>query len=529
MRRWIFLILFAGVLALPFALRAFLARPKQIIGADAFRLVIVTPNNQDIRREFSDAFDQWHRRHFGKSVLIDYRTPGGTNDIKRLLETTYRAYLRPDGTFWDQMPADIHIVWGGGDYFFDRELKRLFVREGKPISILQPLSLDRPLLNRVFPEDSIAGVRLYDTSVDSAGNPVPQWVGGCLSAFGMVYNPTLYDALKLPALRTWADLADPRLSGLVALADPTHSGSVALAYMMVIQRAMADEEAIYLRQRGLSHVEDKNDPAYQAALSRGWKRGMGQLLLIAANARYFTDSASQVPTDVGNGDAAAGVAIDFYARVTEESVGPDRARFVMPPAASAITPDPVAILAGVRGEAREVAGHFVRFLLSPEGQRLWILKAGVPGGPAHRSLRRSPIRRDVYADKTQWADDVDLFALAGGFNQRAEWFGLFADTRTLWAAAWIDSRDALKRAYASILAVKDQSRRGQLLMELANLPVERADVEQLARQRAELERAGGADEWKARQRIDWANRFRSHYERIMAEARSSNAHHDLPN
>ena len=511
--------MFVVVLALPFALRAFLAKPRQAGVADAFRLVIVTPNNQDIRREFAEAFDRWHRTHYGKSVVIDYRTPGGTNDIKRLLETTYRAYLRPDGTFWDQMPADIHVVWGGGDYFFDRELKRLFVREGKPISILQPLPLNRQLLTEVFPEDSIAGVRLYDTTVDSSGTPSPQWVGGCLSAFGMVYNPTLYDALKMPAPSRWADLADPKLAGLVALADPTHSGSVALAYMMVIQRAMADEESIYLHKHTLSRVENKHDPAYQSALSRGWKRGMGQLLLIAANARYFTDSASQVPTDVGNGDAAAGVAIDFYARVTAESVGSDRARFVMPKAASAITPDPVAILAGVRGEAKEVAEHFVLFLLSPEGQRLWILKAHVPGGPAQRSLRRSPIRRDVYADQTHWADDVNPFALAGGFNQRAEWFGLFADTRTLWAAAWIDSRDALKQAYLAILAVKDEHKRERLRMELADLPIERTDVEQLAAKRAELERTGGADEWKARQRIDWANRFRAHYEKVMAETK----------
>lgn len=525
MRRWLILILFAVVLALPFVLRAMLTRLRETGDAGAFRLVIVTPHNQDIRREFAAAFDLWHRRHFDRGVMIDYRTPGGTNDIKRLLEATYRAYLRPDGTFWDQIPADIHVVWGGGDYFFDRELKRLFVRDGRPISILQPLPLGGQLLREVFPEDSIAGVRLYDNSVDSTGRPAPQWVGVCLSAFGLVYNPTLYDALNLPAPRTWSDLANPKLSGLVALADPTHSGSVALAYMMVIQRAMADEEAVYLTRHSLSKVQDPNDPAYQSALSHGWKRGMEQLLLIAANARYFTDSASQVPADVGNGDAAAGVAIDFYARVTEEVVGSNRARFVMPRAASAITPDPVAILAGVRGEAKEVADHFVQFLLSPEGQRLWILKAGTPGGPARRSLRRSPIRRDVYADRTNWADDVDPFALAGGFNQRAEWFGLFADTRTLWAAAWIDSRDALKQAYAAVLAVPDPSGRRQLLDDLANLPIERSDVEQLARQRAQLERSGGADQWKAHQRIEWANRFRNHYARVEAAAKE-NPHRD---
>ena len=53
---------------------------------------------------------------------------------------------------------------------------------------------------------------------------------------------------------------------------------------------------------------------YQIAISDGWHRGMSELLKIAANARYFTDSSSIVPNDVSRGEAAAGMAIDFYAR-----------------------------------------------------------------------------------------------------------------------------------------------------------------------------------------------------------------------
>ena len=40
---------------------------------------------------------------------------------------------------------------------------------------------------------------------------------------------------------------------------------------------------------------NKSSPAYQAAIAAGWHRGMGQLLLIAANARYFTDNATATP------------------------------------------------------------------------------------------------------------------------------------------------------------------------------------------------------------------------------------------
>src|SRR6476646_1560984 len=152
---------------------------------------------------------------------------------------------------------------------------------------------------------------------------------------------------------------------------------------------------------------------------------MSELLKIAANARYFTDSSSIVPNDVSRGEAAAGMAIDFYARITEETVGASRARFFAPIGATAITPDPVGILHGTKGRRLELATHFVEFLLSIEGQRLWELKAGLPGGPVERALRRPPIRQDVYADRTGWADDFNPFQIAKGFNQRADWMVLF--------------------------------------------------------------------------------------------------------
>ena len=199
---------------------------------------------------------------------------------------------------------------------------------------------------------------------------------------------------------------------------------------------------------------------------------MSELLKIAANARYFTDSSTIVPMDVSRGDSAAGIAIDFYARVTEESAGSDRMRYFAPMGATAITPDPVAILAGATGRKLELAEHFVEFLLSPEGQRLWILKPGTPGGPIDRSLRRPPIRHDVYdGDRTGWADDADPFdQTAKAFNQRGDWMALFGDTRPIWVAAWIDSRDALERCLCENSEFRIRPRRKALIDELADFP-----------------------------------------------------------
>src|SRR5438105_7297848 len=526
MKAYIYLILFVLILGLPFLLRGALTRAPQQHAE--LRLVVVTPHNQDIRREFAYAFSDWHEKKYGQAVEIGYRTPGVTNDIKRLLENTYAPYRDAQGKLPADVPADIDLAWGGGDYFFYSELKQL---GSPPMNVLQPIRMEPAILAAAFPADRLAGVRLYDSLKDANGNPLaPTWVGVALSSFGIVFNPDVYATLNarpvarrnpLPEPRTWQDLTRPELAGLVALADPAHSGSAGVAFLMVIQRRMADAEEALLKARAdlaaMPRADVVKQADYQSVIARGWKQGMSDLFLIAANARYFSDSAFLVPNDVANGEAAAGMAIDFYGRVYQESVGPSRCRFISPVAATAITPDPVGILVGVRGQQYELSLHFVEFLLSPQGQRLWILKPGYPDGRRFRALRRPPIRRDVYANRTGWADDVNPFEEAGGFNQRSEWMSTFSDTRMIWAAAWVDARDALQSAYRRILAIKDTKRRDVLLAQLADLPITLADVQELPA-RMEREAAGNVDEWRARVRLEWANRFREHYNQMFNKA-----------
>jgi hypothetical protein len=283
---------------------------------------------------------------------------------------------------------------------------------------------------------------------------------------------------------------------------------------MVLQRNMYDAElAFFESHAGQPKAQLVKTPEYQQAIAAGWKQGMRDLLLIAANARYFADQAPQVPGDVGNGQAAAGMAIDFYGRVYQETVGPERCRFIAPAAATAITPDPVGILKGVRGERYELALHFVEFLLSRDAQLLWAKKPGTPSGPSERALRRVPIRRDVYADRTGWSDDVNPFVESGGFNQRGEWMAGFSEIRMIWAAAWIDSRPALLDAYHRILTIRDPRRRTRLLTELSNLPIERHDLLDLIDESAKKKPEELA-EFRENRRIDFAVTFRNHYQRV---------------
>jgi iron(III) transport system substrate-binding protein len=546
-KRYVTVILFFVCLAAPFLLRAMIvsrdaagdgASPE--IAGNAQRLVVITPHNQDIRNEFARAFSRWHHARFGRRVELDFRVPGGSNDVRRTLENSYRPYRDADGKLPRDAYVGIDVVWGGGDYFFDVELK--------PAGLLQPVRYDPKLIAEAFPQPTLAGVKLYDAATDPAtGRPLPPaWVGVCLSSFGITYSPDLYASLGLPPPRHWHDLADPRLSGMLALADPLRSGSASVAYNMVIQRAMADADRDFpdvdrrrmadlgAEQPNFAEMAKVNAAAtdmlrqelavlrkaYGDALARGWKRGMAELLLIAANARYFTDAANAVAQDVGNGQAAAGMSIDFYGRVFEETVGPARCTFVSPRAATATTPDPVAVLHGVSGERLEVATRFVEFLISPEGQRLWIQRPGTPGGPTERALRRPPVRRDLYvANRPYWTDDVNPFEEAQGFNARAEWSITLTETRLIWAAAWMDSRAELKDAHAAILR-RPERERASLLEKLADLPVQRRDVDDLRKKRKALEASApnAVEEWKAAQRIEWSNKFRAHYRVVEAAA-----------
>ena len=371
-----------------------------------------------------------------------------------------------------------------------------------------------------FPLPDLAGIKLYDQDDDGM-----HWVGVCLSSFGIVYSPFVYDQIEkasgesMPPPKTWIDLTDPRLAGKIALADPGSSGSAAVAYMMVLQRAMADRETPFLAVAGHTKTSD----GYDAAVAAGWEKGMGELVNIAAGARYFADSAQAVPPDVSSANCAAGMAIDFYGRVESELAGADRIQYVNPPAATAITPDPIAILYGTTGERLETATHFVEFLLSPEGQLLWIKKAGAPGGPSYHALRRPPIRRDLYADQTDWSDRTDPFVEAGGFNQRGAWMAEFAETRMIWQAAWIDAEESLHDAYRAVLNVPDAGRREALLARLKALPKWRdgvLDFPAVKALTAEHKALPKEQEpaWAARLRIDLADACRAHYDAVRAAA-----------
>ena len=93
MGRYGFIILFLVILAAPLALHAIYKPSAQNAQTGGLRLVIITPNGQEIRDGLRAAFADWSKKNYGEAIELQFLTPGGTTDIRRQLDTISRAIL----------------------------------------------------------------------------------------------------------------------------------------------------------------------------------------------------------------------------------------------------------------------------------------------------------------------------------------------------------------------------------------------------------------------------------------------------
>jgi iron(III) transport system substrate-binding protein len=466
MRKYVFILLFFLTLITPFVLRRGLGKTSVTsAGGKGETLIIITAHFEGIRREFAEAFTAWHRRKYGTAAYVDYRFYGGADTVK-YFDDVARAHA----------PNDIDLVWGGGDYLFDQQLK-------KP-GYLEPVTLDPSVMRFAYPKADLNGVALYDK-----GMP-PAWFGSALSSFGILYNKDVLKYLKLPEPRTWRDLADPRYQGWLVMADPTRSASAKTVFMVICERAMADAAAA-------GRSEDS-----------GWADGMGLLRQLAANARLFTGSSEAIPGIVASGDAAAAMCIDFHGRAQVDAIGEQRMGYIEPIGATAINPDPIAVARGA--PHRALAIRFIEFVLSEEGQLLWNTRPGAPGGPKETALRRLPIAPSVYTQSANFTDKVNPFLAAQGFNTSTARKKTFPILGELMEFSCIDLLDELRATRA---AIERSPHARELDAQLGRFPFDQK----------EAIRRG--DEWKAalpaRQlelQRTWTNDFRLEYQRLLKQS-----------
>lgn len=524
-----------ATIALPFLLQ-----PKQRAPENADdTLVIITPHNEAIRREFGAGFRRWYQAKTGRTVALDWRVIGGTSDIARFLESEYVAAFE---SYWTRerrrrWSAEVQAAFANGRLGPEatpeaREAREAFLAStvgcgidlffgGGAYDFILQADAGRIVPSRIratHPEwfgeavvpETYAGERYWDSK--------DRWVGNVLSNYGILFNR---DALKRLGIATapqaWRDLTDGRYLGQVALADPTKSSSIAKAFENVVQQEMQRRRTALSREDPARAARDPQAIEAQA-VREGWIAGLQVLQLIGANARYFTDTSQKPPIDVAQGDCAAGVCIDFYGRAQAEvaarrSGGEGRLGFATPRGGTVSSVDPIAILRGA--PHRDVAEAFIEFTLSMEGQKLWNFRPGTPGGPEQFALRRLPVRRDFYAH-TEWQPlrsdpTADPYGDEEQLISQPAWTGgLFRELAFIVRVMVLDTHPELARAWRAIQTAPEPAKSQALeaLQDLSAVSYERAG--------AEIKRALGA---KNRvEEIELARKLAEQFRRNYAEA-----------
>ncbi len=484
----------AALIALLIAPIALRVPPEAASGHDA--LIIISPHDLQTRSEFTAAFSKWAAEHLHTSVAIDWRTPGGTGEIMRYVGLQYHRSFqgrhadlaRQDG--WERfddagldqadaragkpppagalearaafLAADdpaagascgVDIWWGGGTVFHKKAADKGYLVDA---GLLQ----DEPswFSPAVMPQ-SLSGEAIYD--------PKGRFFGASLSVFGICASLDRIHALGVAVPEAWSDIGDARYLDTLGIVDPSRSAASAAAFERLIQQQML------MRWTAAPDAQAARD----AALDDGWLEAFTLIKRIGANARDVSDGASLAVREVAHGDAAATMCIDFQARYeaeyAREASGVERLVFHAPVGGTSVSADPIALLRGAPHRAIAVA--FIRFVLSPAGQRLWNYRVGEPGGPERFALRRLPVRHDAYtaADRAHMSDpDLDPYEVAAKFVYHPAWTAPYLDVIDwLVRALVLDPKPELTAAWRAIVAAGGPERVPRAWAEFKRLAV----------------------------------------------------------
>jgi ABC-type Fe3+ transport system substrate-binding protein len=477
-------------------------------------IVILTAHNEALRNEYAHGFRKWYKAQTGKDINVDWRYQGGGQETSRYIESMFsnnfmnywtselklpwssecaaafsaRSAKRfgTDNDLQDEIydkfvnsdvGCGVDMLFGGGVYEFILQADRGNII---PCDILH----ERPDL---FSDDTIPGVFAGSRLWDSKG----RWFGSALSSFGIIYNAEalLADGIKnFP--HSWEDLAHPQYFRKLAVVDPTKSSSVLKAFSMLIQQQMQIAYDSVLAAKNVNKLSHEDE---LAALSDGWISGLKIIQKIAANGRYFTESATKPIIDVSTGNCLAGIAVDFYglsemkhlegrsgskrfkfvvpygsmgasvgakAEQSEAYDGGKRFKFVLPYGGGAPSPDPIAMFRGAKRP--DLAKKFIEYVVSLDGQKLIAFNAGTDGGPVKTTMCRAPILKTVYEKKYETFrvnPDLNPYEATASFVSHDDWLEpVFSVSGLIIKLAFIDNNIELVSAWGAILRAREQGR-----------------------------------------------------------------------
>ena len=239
----------------------------------AEKVVIISPHRKSIQNEYIPTFKNWYKTKYKTDVEDEWIDQGGSKDDVKFIKTKFEANPKTSG---------IDIFWGGGTTTHT---------EIAAAKMADKLKLS-PETQKQIPK-MVGGM----PTMNKEGTYVSQ----ALSSFGIFYNKAILKIEKLPAPTTWESLADAKYRDKLILTDSRKSGSASVTNHVILE-------------------------------SLGWDKGFELLTAMSGNARQFTQSSSDVIKAIVSGDAAATLAIDFYALAKIGDLGADKLGFILPEA-----------------------------------------------------------------------------------------------------------------------------------------------------------------------------------------------------
>ncbi|GAB1433042.1 extracellular solute-binding protein [Spirochaetota bacterium] len=282
---------------------------------------LITPVASFVSVAALDAFKVWAKAKYGIDVKTNY-TAKGTQLAAGLIRE------------WGNNPqAD--VLWGGETVIYDL------------------LASDGFLIKHEAPK------ALLDRIPNQMGAPKPMplkdpkgfWTSTALEPYGIVYNEGLITRrLRVQPPKTWEDLlTNPKFKGQIAQCTPDNSSSSHATYEVILQKL-------------------------------GWEKGWQWLEKLGGYTGQFVAKSGDVPGVVAKGEYALGFAVPSYMAFENFLNGSD-IKFIAPPG-SYVTPEPIGIIKNCKNP--NAAKAFIEFLLTDEGQRLFIDRGLFPVVPTMR-------------------------------------------------------------------------------------------------------------------------------------------------
>lgn len=381
------------------------------------RLSIISPHRKSIQNEYIPLFEAYYKKEYGQDISVEWIDQGGTENDLRFIEAKYEKSPNSSG---------IDIFWGGGDMtFHDLEKK----------GYLQKLPDE---FMKLIPAQAV-GIPLASKS--------GSWLATAISSFGIFYNKRLVKFQNLSPLTSWEDLGQSGLLNLVSVADPRRS-STSLMMSLIILKSLE------------------------------WERGWEALTKMAANARSFTHSSSDPIKAVVTGDAAAATAVDFYAAAKIAELGEQNLGFVLPEGKTVFNSDPIAVLKGAPN--KKAAERFVKFVVSPQAQKLLVLKQGSKEGPKMSVLGRMAVHPKAYEADAKDIISPNPFTLSSAhlvidLDKLTQQKEVISD---LIGAIHCDTHKELQQAWKVVLA---KGAKPQDIKNLTTPPISQAEFEALTK------------------------------------------------